>query len=74
MKPILTWAFCGFAGSLICSATFAQPAAPSLAGNSAPSVATVVEAAWQRSVQSRTAAGQLDLANANRAAASSKRS
>ena len=71
MKPILTLAFCAIAGSLFCSATFAQPAAPSLAGNGARSVAMAVDAAWQRSVQSRTAGGQLDLANANRAAASS---
>ena len=70
MKPILTLAFCGFAGGLFCSTPFAQPAAPSFAGNRAPSVAAAVEAAWQRSVQSRSAAGQLDLAKANQSAAS----
>ena len=71
MKSTLKLAFCGIAGSLICSVTFAQPAVPSSSRNSAPTVAMAVEAAWQRSVQSRLAGGQLDLAKANQAAASS---
>ena len=71
VKPTLKLAFCGIAGSLFCSATFAQPAAPSYSRNGAPTVAMAVEAAWQRSVQWRSASGQLDLAKANQAAASS---
>lgn len=71
MKPNLKLAFCGIAGSLFCSAIFAQPAATSSSRNSAPTVALAVEAAWQRSVHSRSAGGQLDLAKAKQAAASS---
>ena len=71
MKSSHKLSFCIIAGSIFCSAAFAQPVALMSSQNRAPTMAMAVEAAWQRSVQSRTAIGQLDVARANRSAASS---
>lgn len=60
MKVIWLVASCAIAGTLVPGAVLAQP-----------TLASAVEAAWSRSVQMRSAAGQLELAAAQQSAAQS---
>lgn len=70
MKSLSWFTVCVIAAGLMHHTAFAQPAA-SGAGAAAPSIKFAAQAAWLRSVQSRSAEGRLDQARAAQSVAAS---
>jgi cobalt-zinc-cadmium efflux system outer membrane protein len=67
---LVPWlASCVIAGTALCSAVSAQPVPPSLTADPSVSLATAIDAAWQRAVSAREADGQRRRAHAEQAAA-----